>query len=271
MAEFSISVDLSGLLAISPIVRAGVFATLSAAVERVSMAGAERWREAVLKAPLWDGERQAYAASIKWRMTGPYSAQIESDYRYVEDIENSRPPRDLKRMLDTSMKVRISAKGRRYLIIPMRHNTPRNDALAKAMPAGIYEMARDLSSSTITGHSSRVSGTGAFDVKTKKPFLVRQRQYQWGDSLPAGLSPKLKPRHRTDIHAGMYRFETSSGSQKSSAYITFRTMVEGSSGWIIPAKPALFIAMKVVDGLQGDAETIFGAAVQQDLAGPPAA
>src|SRR5260221_665740 len=104
MAEFKISVDLSQLLAVGPIVRAGIFNNLSAAVERVTITGAERWREAVLKAPLWDGERQAYAASIEWRLTGPYSGEITSNYKFVEDIEAGRPPYDLKRMLDTSMK-----------------------------------------------------------------------------------------------------------------------------------------------------------------------
>jgi hypothetical protein len=265
MAEFSISVDLSGLLAIGPIARAGVFGTLSAAVERVAITGAERWREAVMRAPLWDGERRAYAASIQWRMTGPYAGEIVSDYKFVEDIETGRPARDLKRMLDTSLKVRVSAKGRRYLIIPFRHNTPGNDALARALPPAIYAQARQLSPTTVTGAGTRLSGTGAFDVKTKQPYLVRQLQYQWGSALPAGLAPTLKPHHATDIYAGLYRFQTSSGGQKSSQYLTFRTMVEGSTGWIVAPQPGQWIAKKVAEGLQNDAERVFAAAVQQDI------
>lgn len=264
MADFKIAVDLSGLLEISPIVRAGIFQTLAAAVERVTMTGAERWRAAVLKAPLWDGERRAYADSIDWKMTGEFSGEIVSNYKFVEDIETGRPAYDLKKMLDTSLKVRVSAKGRRYLIIPVRHNSPGNDALARSMPDNVYAQASQLTASKITGEGTRVSGTGAYDLRTKQPFLVRQRQYQWGGALPAGLVPKLKTQ-KTDTYAGMRRFETSSGGQTSSSFLTFRVMAEGQPGWIIPAKTGLYIAQGIANRLQTDAETIFAAAVQQDL------
>lgn len=257
MAAFKIEVDLAGLLDISPIARAGIFATLSAAVERVAITGAERWREAVLRAPLWEGERRAYASSIEWRMTGEYSGEIVSRYKYVEDIETGRPAYDMKRMLDTSMKVRVSRKGRRYLIIPMRHNTPGNDALARAMPKSVYDDARQLAPSKIVGHGTRLSGTGAFDIKTKQPYLVRARKYQWGGSLPSGQG--------NGRYAGMYRFETSSGGQKSSSYLTFRVMAEGQPGWVIAPRPGLFIVQKMVDGLRPDAGKVFSAAIQQDL------
>jgi hypothetical protein len=269
MADFEIRVDLSGLLAISPIVKSGVFGNLAAAVERVTMTGAERWRESVMKAPLWQGERKACADTIKWRMTGPYSGEIVSDYRYVEDIENGRPPRDLKKMLDTSMKVRTSAKGKRYLIIPFRHNTPGNDALGQPMAEHVYAEAKQLSPSRITGQGFRQSGTGAFDVSTKRRYLVPARKYQWGSSLPAGMVPKLKPQHKTDPAAGMYRFETSPGKQRSSSYVTFRVMSEDSDGWIVPAKAGLHLAQIVAEAMRTDAETIFAGAIQDDIA-PPA-
>lgn len=266
MQQFDVSVDLSDLLAATAIARAGVFQNLSAAVERVAMAGAERWREAVLRAPLWEGERQAYADTIKVKNTGPFSAEITSDYRYVEDIETGRPPRDLKKMLDYSMKVRVSKKGRRYLIIPMRHNTPGNDALTHAMPEHVYQEAKDLTASRITGQGQRVSGTGAFDIKTHKPYLVRQNRYQWGGRLPAGLVPKLRPEHKADPYAGMVRFTAKSpGGKNYSTYMTFRVMAEGQQGWIVPAKPGLHIAKTVADALLADARMVFGAAIQADL------
>lgn len=271
MQQFNVSVDLSELLAAADIVRAGVFQNLSAAVERVAMAGAERWREAVLKAPLWEGERQAYADSIKVRNTGPYSAEIVSDYRYVEDIETGRPPYDMKRMLDSSMKVRVSKKGRRYLIIPMRHNTPGNDALARSMPADVYAEARHLLPSKIIGQGQRVSGTGAYSMEKsagghRRRVTVRKNIYQWGQRLPAGLAPKLQTHHKTDPYAGMYRFSAKTpGGRNYSSYVTFRVMAEGQPGWIIPAKPGLYIAKKVSDGLMADVEKVFGAAIQADL------
>ena len=40
-----------------------------------------------------------------------------------------------------------------------------------------------------------------------------------------------------------------------------------SPGWIIPAKPGLFIAKAVADSLQRTADLDFPAALQRDLAG----
>lgn len=267
MADFRINVELEGLLDLSPMVRAGVFAHLSAAVKRVTKIGAERWQAAVLEAPLWQGEQKAYADSITWQMTGEFSGEIVSTYRYAEDIESGRPPYDMKKMLDTSMKVRVSKKGRRYLIIPFRHNTPGNEAHAKPMPDHVYDEAQDLSPSKIVGHGRRASGTGAYDVNTKQPFLVRSRAFQWGGRLPEGLTPKLKPEHKTDIHAGMVRFDARTpGGQRYSKYFTFRVMAEGSSGWIKPAKPGLFIVQNLVRDLQPLAEKVFQRAISIDTA-----
>ena len=263
-SSFSVSVDLSGLLAIGPIARAGIFGNLSGAVENVAAAGVERWQRAALKAPLWDGERSAYAKSISYEMTGEYSAVVKSDYKYVEDIENGRPAYDMKKMLNTSMKVRVGKKGR-YLIIPIRHNTPGNSAHASAMPADIYDVASDLTPSRITGGGMRPSGTGAFDIGTKSPAMVPTRKYVWGGRAPAGLAPKLKTHHKTDPYAGMVKMDTSSGGQRSSAYLTFRVMSEASSGWIRPAQPGLHIAKAVAESMQRTAEKAFAAAVSQDI------
>jgi hypothetical protein len=81
--------------------------------------------------------------------------------------------------------------------------------------------------------------------------LVAQRTYLWGGKLPEGLAPKLQS--KSDHYAGMVRMDTSSGKQKSSAYLTFRVMSEYSSGWIMPAKPGLFIVQGVVDRMRGAA------------------
>lgn len=257
--ELSISVDLSELLAIGAIARAEIFEQLAQSVEGVAQAGVERWQRAALKAPLWDGERRAYADSIQYRMSGRYEAEIVSDYKYVEDIESGRPPYDMKRMLDTSLKVRLNKRGERYLIIPFRHNTPGQTAHAPAMPKDVYGVAKHLAPSAITGHYARRSGTGAWDVKTKEPARVRSRLYAWGDRLPRGLDSN---KGRSDRYAGMVRFKESSGG---STYLTFRVMSARSSGWIIPAKPGLWIARMVAESLQRTADVDFPAALQRDL------
>lgn len=264
---FSVAVDLSELHQVAALTRMNLFSNLAESVRSVALAGVERWQRAVHAAPLWAGERDAYANTIRAYQTGALAWEIVSDYKYVEDIEGGRPPYDLKRMLSTSMKVRISAKGRRYLIIPFRHNTPGNEAHARAMPLGIYKEAADMQPSAVVGHGTRLSGTGAWDTKTKKPARVRARKYVWGDRLPAGLAPRLKPAHKSDPYAGMVRFTNAKpNGQRYSSYITFRVMAEGQPGWIIPSRPGLWIARNVADSLQRTAQAEFGAAVQRDLA-----
>lgn len=263
----SVSVDLSGLMQVEALLRQGLLENLAGAVRSVALTGVERWQRAVHAAPLWEGERDAYSNSIRAEQVGPIEWVIVSDYRYVQDIESGRPPYDMKKMLNTSLKVRLSSKGRRYLIIPMRHNTPGNTALARPMPKDVHAQAQRLKSSEITEHGQRPSGTGAWDINTKAPAQVRARKYLWGGRLAAGTAPKLKPAHKSDPYAGMVRFKADDGSGKRySTYMTFRVMVEGSPGWIIPARPGMWIAKAVAESLQRTADVEFGAAVQRDLA-----
>lgn len=265
-SPLNVSFDLSALLEVGPAARAHIFGALAAAVQDTAAVGEERWRRAALKAPLWEGERQAYANSITHRSTGEFSAEIVSDYKYVEDIETGRAAYDMKRMLNTSLKVRVSSKGRRYLIIPFRHNTPGHTAHAPAMSAEVYKEAKSLSGSRVTGGGMRLSGTGAWDKATRAPAMVPMRKYVWGGRVAAGLTPKLKTGHKSDPTAGMVRMQTTSpGGKQSSSYMTFRVMTEGSSGWIRPAQPGLFIAKAVADSLQRTAESSFSAAVARDL------
>ena len=63
------------------------------------------------------------------------------------------------------------------------------------------------------------------------------------------------------------RFNTSAGKGKSSAYLTFRVMSEGSSGWVTKAKPGLMLAQGVTNALSPLAEQVFQKAVQLDISG----
>lgn len=266
--SFKISFDLGSVLDITAAVNKQVFPLLHQAVKGVAAQTAADWQEAVYGAKLWSGEKDAYAQSIQWKMTGDFSAVVEATYKQAEEIESGRPARDLKRMLNYSLKVRTSKRGTRYLYIPFRHNTPGNDAHAQSMPQDIYDLAKQLAPSRVTGQTQRVSGTGAYDTKSKQLLTVNQNVYHWGQRLPAGLSQKLKPHHATDIHAGMYRFDTSTpGGAKSSTYLTFRTMSEKSTGWIIPAQPGQHIARGVQEKMQPKAQAAFAEAIKRSLGG----
>lgn len=262
--NYKINFDLGSKLDLVTAINKQVFPLLNQAVKAVAAQTAANWQKAVYGAKLWQGEKDKYASSITWSMTNEWSAMVESDYEYAQDIETGRPARDLKKMLSYSLKVRQSKAGNRYLYIPFRHNTPGS---SNPMPTSVYALAKELTPSSVTGMGTRRSGTGASDVKTKKFLTVPQAKYNWGSRLPAGLTQKAKPHHATDLHAGMVRFDTSTpGGSKSSAFMTFRTMSEKSQGWIVPAQPGQYLVKKVVEEMQPKAVLAFKMAIQSTLA-----
>lgn len=263
--RYPINPVLPASAAIKHAIYAALFPRLAEAVKMVAGQVQADWVEGVQKAKLWSGEKDAYAASIKWKMTGAFTAEVWSDYQYAQEIETGRPARDLKRMLDTSLKVRLTKKGKRYLVIPFRHSTPGANATGPSMPAHVYAAARKLKPSSVIGQKQRLSGTGAFDVKTRRMLTVNQNVYTWGDRLDAG-SMGPNPRGKADRFAGMVRFSTTSpGGKRSSTYMTFRVMSEDSKGWIIPPRPGLYIVRQVVDRIRPLAGQIFTEAVKRDL------
>jgi hypothetical protein len=279
--DYQISVDLAPLLNAAGALTQQLMPLVSQAVHAVAEAAQQQWIEGVKQASLWSGEKKPYIESITMQMTGPFSAEISSDYALAFEIENGRPAKDLKAMLQTSSKVRTTKDGRRFMVIPFRHNTPGNDAHAKAMPPAIYELASAMEKSSVVGQSQRPAGEvteisptfgmipaknqsgNAWTAGGKPPLMVPRHHYAWGDRLPAGLAPKLSPKHSHDPYAGMVRMETSSGGQKSSAYMTFRVMMEGSPKWIVPERPGLKIVEGVANTMQPVAEAALAEAVKR--------
>lgn len=272
--SYKVTFDLGGLLDASVAINKKVFPLLNQAVRAVTQQIAANWQEEVHKAKLWQGERDQYAQSITWSMTGDFSGEVVASYKFAQEIETGRPQRDLKKMLDTSHKVRTSEKGKRFLVIPMRHN------VSKLKAAGLYDIAKSLSESMVTGQSERASGEVTrlsptkgmspaknqteylMNPKTKSQMMVSKNIYNWGQRLSnkdAGANKWAR---------GMVRMETSTHSgSKSSAYMTFRIMMEGQKGWIIPAQPGLFIAKKVQEDIKPKAEAAFAMAVKKQLGG----
>ncbi|EDL8063688.1 hypothetical protein CTA21_16175 [Salmonella enterica] len=278
MAEkLSITFNMGSTLDVLGVVTKEVFPYMNAAVNAVGQKVASRWAEEVYKAKLWSGEKDLYAQSISWQMTGDFSGHVQASYKYAKEIEDGRPSRDLKRMLGTSLKVRRTKTGSRFLVIPFRHNL-------KNMPPALAAQAKALEASKVTGMTQRRSGeitdlSPKFGMrpakvqtqflsnpKTRGPMMVNQAKYQWGGRLAAGyFGPN--PKGKTDIAAGMVRMETSSGKGKSSAYMTFRIMSEKSQGWIVPPQPGQGIAKKAVDAISPQAEVLFKQAMASQLKG----
>lgn len=258
--NLGINFDLSTKLSMMQVVNKTVFPLLAQAVNAVGQQTAANWQEAVYGAKLWSGEKDAYAQSIKWTMTGDFSGEVVATYKYAEEIENGRPARDLKKMLNTSLKVRVSKKGNRFLYIPFRHNTPGNDAHGPAMPADIYDLARTMEASMVTGQTTRESGLNAMDIKTQAFLTVPQNTYSWGAKLVTGQAGMKN-------YNNMYRFDTSTpGGAQSSQYLTFRTMSEKSKGWITKPQPGQKIAEGVANDMRPKANQAFAMAIKKTLA-----
>lgn len=276
MAGNTFKVALGDLAATSTALDKTVLPHLSQTVAFLVDQGYADWVQSVRQAQgVWKGDKERYESSLNRTMKGAYAGEIWTDLKLAEEIERGRPEKDLKKMLDTSLKVRVSNKGHRYLIIPFRHNTAGNAALGKPMPANVGAQAKKLSQSFVTGQGMRPTGQGyqggtfLSDPKTKKAFLVTGNSYKWGDKLPAGLAPKLKSSHTTDIYANMVRMGANSAVAKSSTYMTFRIMSEAPNQrdkWIIGARPGLFIAKAVEEKIAKVAEKAFESAIAADLA-----
>lgn len=276
MAEkMSITFNMGSTMDLLGVINKEVSPYMNQAVDAVGKQVAAKWVEGVYKAKLWSEEKDAYAQSISWKMTGDFSGYVEATYKWAKEIEEGRPSRDLKRMLGTSLKVRRTKAGARFLVIPFTHKV-------KNMPPQLYAQAKALEASQVTGMSRRKSGEitemsprygmrpakvqTAFlsNPKTRGPAMVKQAQYAWGGRIGAGyFGPN--PKGKTDIAAGMVRFNTSAGAGKSSKYMTFRIMHEKSKGWIVPQQPGQFIARKALQEVAPKAELFFQKAMALEI------
>lgn len=271
--NLKISFDLGSLLDVKAIVNKQVFPLLNQAVRAVAQQTAAEWQQEVYQAKLWVGEKDAYAQSITWRMTGDFTAVVEATYKHAQAIETGRPAYDLKQMLNTSTKVRRTEDGRRFLVIPLRHN------VSKLQAAGLYGAAKALEASAVIGQGQRPSGEVTYlspksgmskspkqspflsSLKTKGAMMVPQNNYAWGQKLSRADAGEHK------WAQNLYRFNTSTpGGASSSAYLTFRVMIEGQTGWIKKAQPGQYLAKKVTDKMQPKAQAAFAEAIKRQLA-----
>ena len=192
-----------------PILTRQIFPLINQTVRAIAPTTQANWMESVYRAKLWSGEKDAYAKSITWDMTGDFSAVVQSDYKNADEIETGRPPYDLKQMLNTSPKVRRTKDGRRFLIIPFRQNTPGQDALAQGMPPDVYTAGSALKASTIVGQAKRASGEmtsihptwGTRPLKKQTPFMsgIKSRApvMVQKKSVQVGGSPQHRRHGRT--------------------------------------------------------------------------
>lgn len=287
---FAVGVEVGHLIPPGAAINEQTFPYLSLTVHRLAEQGQQIWRAYAGGQPLPNGHviharSGRYMRSIITRNLGAFSSEVFSDLSYAKDIENGVPARDLKRMLNTSMKVRLSKKGKRYLIIPFRHGVPSQNGNGggngggnksatglNQMPDSIHQLWQGLKSSRIKSTGLRVSGTGAFDVRTKKPFRVRSRQYQWGSRLTekqlsdAGVSGRALKHMKGMVHMQSRQGASGGAGKKGHGqYLTFRVMSEDSPGWLVKAKEGAYPAKTTSNRLQPLANKALGEAMKQDV------
>ncbi len=229
----------------------------------------------------------------------PLHVRIVNRAKHAYFLEYGVKPFDLKKMLETSMKVRVAQDGSRYLIIPFRHGTPKSVGL-RAMPERIYEGAKGLRHSVIVntfkeGVQQRGSkleryipaqqGARYFSeaqaMKRNNPQKVLRNRYIWGERL-------------TDvggIYEGMVRFQKNVNIVRESImqntplgkftfnrlvnrtdnntvyshYLTFRVMSETSDGWQHPGIDAMYLAKNTKEQAEQQVQQMIADAIDRDL------
>jgi len=168
----------------------------------------------------------------------------------ANQLETGCGPFDMKPALLNGPKSRVSKKGIRYNIVPFRHAAPggTKDSNFRAMPASIYQKAREL-----------------------KATVQKGNKLAWGGRLKSPLGIQSNPttgyKHKAPIHEGMVRIEKQYAKASQSKYLTFRMVSSNSDpgSWIHPGYEAHHIAAAVSNFCRPAVEAMVHDAAVADL------
>lgn len=219
------------------------------------------------------GYARGIAEGVKYPFENdPLRYAIIHTKEYAYYLEHGYESFDMKKMLWTSDKVRISKKGKRYIHIPFRHGTPGSVSM-NAMPESVYSSAKNLRQSVVTGTYREGSvrkavGSGDADLlRRHNPQKVTRRVYSWGERFEGG--GKYSGMVRFDANVGKVRLGKFSGKNSGgsdySIYMTFRTMSEDSKGWIHPGQAGMKILESTVKKVETPILNDIANAVESDL------
>jgi hypothetical protein len=211
--------------------------------------------------------------------------------RYAKALEDGFDSYDMKKMLQTSEKVRISKDGKRYLIIPFRHGIPGTVGF-RPMPKEIYDQAKGLRHSITEGTFREGSVRHAITMddaqllKSHNPKQVIRNTYSWGDRLKDVDWALEKAHHKSNIYEGMVRFQNNPNVNRArfdsgkfilsenkstdfkgnySSYFTFRIMHEDSTGWIHPGMKPMKILAETVERIKQPIMQMLAEGAKKDL------
>lgn len=272
MTEFRVKIEVAHILPPQLEMSEALFPNLSYAVQRMAQAAQNIWQGYASGKEIPPGGKPlhtrtgTYLRSIQLEQEGAFAWAVYSDAPYADAIENGAGEFDMHRWLDTSHKTRISSKGKRYLIIPFRWNTPDHDATTpNVMPGHIHGLwSMGLMASHVTDQRMYTVGHSL----DGRPLTVTRRKYIWGDRLSARLiaatgATGAKARNMRGM-VNM-RVPGARGGAAHSQYLTFRVLSEGSSGWIIPPRPGYHLAQHTSERIRSLSAQAFGKAVETDI------
>lgn len=203
-----------------------------------------------------------YAAGIQEVQLAEGAAVIELVGRLPNMVEHGASAFDMHEgLLGDDASFWIEAKdGGRFRVIPFRHKTP------GATQTGGSPMGFAFSE---PGEGSRrVRPPGGSDPEAiGKAVYKKAQRLKPHQRLPAGLVPKLKPIHATDVYAGMKKnLQKIAGGKTQSTYVTFRTIAVDAAGrpspegkWRHPGIEARHLGDEVADYV----EKVLPAAIEQ--------
>lgn len=225
------------------------------------MAGARaHWIE--LAASRFTSTRRTYIDGIQEVQIDGLRATVELVGAFPNDLELGKDAFDMhKTLLGDNVPVstgpgqpgkKVAKDGSFYRSIPFRHQTPSSKGLGGGTPMGkSYE-----------GHPlvQNAGALGKLIHKKAKALTASTGQGQWGGRLGAGLAPKLKAAHSTDIYAGMVRLEKAGAKKTQVTYQTFRTISDKvPDKWLHPGIEAANLS----DDVHAFVEKIAGAAFDE--------
>lgn len=163
-------------------------------------------------------------------------------------IEDGAPPFDMKIGFAGSPKVKFTKNGKWFLTIPFRYGTPgslsQNEAFHSKMPKAIYDVAKNLSATTINPAGG------------KKFFAYGQSLKK--ENIPAPHNEIKKSTHKSGQYEGMIRIEKTYNKTTSSQYMVFRRVSDNSdpSAWMHPGFRAVNFAEKAYKEVEKDMDVI---------------
>lgn len=218
----------------------------------------------------WSGE---YARSIKIEVDSRegdgalLTYVISSDDPKAFWIETGTAAWDMRKMLQTSHKVRQTAEGKRYLVIPFRWGTPKTLVVGAYVGREMTEQVHQFMLNRVP--ESFITGTYQQPSLIDPDVMVDRYSYQWGGNLTPrdlnelGIDPNTAPgRHMV----GMYRMNDPEVGGHAQ-HVTFRTISENSpeGTWMHPGTEGKYPALAVAEWVEREMHAAMNAALDADL------